>query len=54
MTGWCETTGALMATELPGIYLQRDRDLLVVFDHVAVTRDGDDSPSTTRLRTRRE
>ncbi len=31
---WTETNGALMALELPGIYLQTDKKSLVVFDHV--------------------
>lgn len=33
-TGWNELNGILMAMELPGIYLQTDRDELVVFDHI--------------------
>lgn len=32
--GWTITDGALMALELPGIYLQTDTKLLRVFDHV--------------------
>ncbi|KYP15208.1 hypothetical protein [Flavihumibacter sp. CACIAM 22H1] len=31
---WTETNGALMALELPGIYVQRDKKRLQVFDHV--------------------
>jgi len=41
-TGWNETNGALMAMELPGIYLRTDIDRLFVFDHViaeVVSRD---------------
>lgn len=33
-TGWNETSGALMALEIPGIYLRTDRKSLYVFDHV--------------------
>lgn len=36
-TGWNETNGALMALEIPGIYLRTDADDLYVFDHVKVT-----------------
>ena len=35
-TGWNELNGALMAVELPGIYLRTDIDRMFVFDHVAV------------------
>ncbi len=31
---WTETNGMLMALELPGIYLQTDKQQMVVFDHV--------------------
>ncbi len=31
---WTETNGALMAIELPGIYVQPDKKILRVFDHV--------------------
>ena len=34
-TGWNELNGILMAMELPGIYVQTDRDVLRVFDHVS-------------------
>ena len=34
VTGWCELNGALMALELPGVYLRTDSDRLFVFDHV--------------------
>lgn len=33
-TGWNETNGALMALEIPGIYLRTDLGSLYVFDHV--------------------
>ncbi|MBP3518568.1 MAG: hypothetical protein J6K31_09285 [Parabacteroides sp.] len=33
-TGWNETNGALMALEIPGIYVRTDRNTLFVFDHV--------------------
>ena len=33
-TGWNETNGALMALEIPGIYVRTDLDKLYVFDHV--------------------
>jgi len=33
-TGWNELNGILMAMELPGIYLQTDRNEIYVFDHV--------------------
>ena len=36
-TGWNETNGALMAIELPGIYLRTDIDRMFVFDHVTAT-----------------
>jgi len=34
VTGWNETNGALMALELPGIYLRTDADRFIVFDAV--------------------
>ena len=34
-TGWNETNGALMALEIPGIYLRTDCAKLYVFDHVS-------------------
>lgn len=37
-TGWNETNGALMAVEIPGIYLRTDRPSLYVFDHVTVRK----------------
>ena len=33
-TGWNETNGALMALEIPGIYVRTDLGKLYVFDHV--------------------
>ena len=33
-TGWNELNGSLMAMELPGIYLQTDKEVICVFDHV--------------------
>lgn len=33
-TGWNESNGALMALEIPGIYVRTDKDSLYVFDHV--------------------
>ena len=33
-TGWNETNGALMALEIPGIYIRTDLPTLFVFDHV--------------------
>ena len=35
-TGWNEINGALMAIEIPGIYLRTDLDRCYVFDHVTV------------------
>lgn len=35
-TGWNELNGALMAVELPGIYLRKDIDRVAVFDHVEI------------------
>ena len=32
--GWTELNGMLMAIEIPGVYLQLDKDELFVFDHV--------------------
>ena len=34
---WNELNGMLMAIELPGIYLQLDKDEMMVFDHVEVS-----------------
>lgn len=33
-TGWNETNGALMALEIPGIYLRTDEARMYVFDHI--------------------
>ncbi|MGM9760295.1 MAG: hypothetical protein ACI30I_09340 [Parabacteroides sp.] len=35
-TGWNETNGALMALEIPGIYVRLDRQQAYCFDHVVV------------------
>lgn len=35
-TGWNETNGALMALEIPGIYVRTDLGTAYVFDHVVV------------------
>jgi hypothetical protein len=34
--GWTELNGMLMALEIPGVYLQLDRDEMYVFDHIEV------------------
>jgi len=34
---WCETDGMLMALEIPGIYVQTDKNEICVFDHVEAT-----------------
>ena len=34
VTGWTELNGALMALEIPGIYVQTDADIFYVFDHI--------------------
>lgn len=36
-TGWNETNGALMALEIPGVYVRTDLEKAYVFDHVALT-----------------
>lgn len=33
-TGWNETNGAMMALEIPGIYVRTDKPSIYVFDHV--------------------
>ncbi len=49
-TGWNETNGALMAMELPGIYLRTDIDRMVVFDHVkAEVLERDKSGITLKI-----
>lgn len=35
-TGWNETNGAMMALEIPGIYIRKDLGKVYVFDHVHV------------------
>lgn len=35
-TGWNETNGAMMALEIPGIYVRKDKGTFYVFDHVRV------------------
>lgn len=35
-TGWNETNGALMALEIPGIYIRKDLGTVYTFDHVVV------------------
>jgi hypothetical protein len=43
VTGWNETNGALMAQEIPGIYLRTDTDRFYVFDAVearVISRDA--------------
>lgn len=35
-TGWNETNGAMMALEIPGIYVRKDKEEFYVFDHVDV------------------
>lgn len=37
-TGWNETNGALMAVEIPGIYVRTDTGQAYVFDHVIVRK----------------
>lgn len=37
-TGWNETNGALMALEIPGIYIRTDLEKVYVFDHVVVKK----------------
>ena len=39
--GWTELNGMLMSMELPGIYLQTDKDELYVFDHIEVKKRKD-------------
>lgn len=40
VTGWNETNGAMMAQELPGIYLRIDSDEFYVFDSIEAKRTG--------------
>ena len=37
-TGWNETNGALMALEIPGVYVRTDLQQVYCFDHVVVDR----------------
>lgn len=46
-TGWNETNGALMAIEIPGIYLRTDIDRIFVFDHVKVKVTSRDKTRVT-------
>lgn len=46
-TGWNETNGALMALEIPGIYIRTDLGRLYVFDHVQAQITGNDSEQVT-------
>lgn len=49
-TGWNETNGALMAVEIPGIYLRTDLDRCYVFDHVTIQKtERDDRHITLTL-----
>ena len=42
-TGWNETNGALMAMEIPGIYVRTDLPEIYVFDHVVAEIAKNDS-----------
>jgi len=35
-TGWNETNGALMALEIPGVYVRKDKATAYAFDHILV------------------
>lgn len=35
-TGWNETNGAMMALEIPGIYVRKDLGIAYAFDHVEI------------------
>jgi len=35
-TGWNETNGALMALEIPGVYVRKDKAIAYAFDHMLV------------------
>lgn len=35
-TGWNETNGALMALEIPGVYIRKDKATAYAFDHILV------------------
>lgn len=38
---WCEVAAMLTVTEVPGIYVQSDRQIVAVFDHVQVDKQFD-------------
>lgn len=46
-TGWNETNGALMALEIPSIYIRTDNGKLYVFDHVTAQIIHDDKKEIT-------
>ncbi|WP_349317777.1 hypothetical protein [Chitinophaga sp. MM2321] len=46
---WTETNGMLMGLELPGIYIQTDKNKLYVFDHVAAKIVKQEANGTTLL-----
>ncbi|MCD8318645.1 MAG: hypothetical protein LUC45_07330 [Paraprevotella sp.] len=45
-TGWNETNGALMALEIPGIYVRTDRGSIYVFDQVEASLVRNDKEKT--------
>jgi hypothetical protein len=47
MTTWAETSLMLTAIEIPGLYVQPDRSLVVAFDHVDVEISEDTAESLT-------
>ena len=46
-TGWNETNGALMAMEIPGIYVRTDLEEVFVFDHVKASITKKDKSGLT-------
>ncbi len=46
---WTETNGMLMGLELPGIYIQKDKKKMYVFDHVEAKLVKQDATGTTLL-----
>ncbi|GAB3665726.1 hypothetical protein GCM10028791_41530 [Echinicola sediminis] len=46
-TGWNETNGALMALEIPGIYVRTDLEEVFVFDHVKASITKSDKSGLT-------
>lgn len=46
-TGWNETNGAMMAIEIPGIYVRTDLNKAYVFDHVELKSIESDKSGTT-------